>query len=172
MEQYRLLNTDGRVTEFTGVRLAHESSKRPDSLRWTEISLYRTEGGNYIVHKVGRSVVFHEEGKPCSSGEEIPASALDADSKACPRCGVPGFKSAVNAGHPMGPPNWTRRTVRREQDRHTVHVSTAAEGAVESAYTQDDDGTTYLTRPARFALQEASKHDASISQAFNVQKVD
>jgi hypothetical protein len=47
-----------RIT-FTGVLLSRASSKTHDRWRWTELALYRTDGGSYILEKIGASRVLH-----------------------------------------------------------------------------------------------------------------
>ena len=48
-----------RVITFDGDRLGHVTSWRSSAPRWTEMSLYRTEGGSFVLEKVGRSVMCH-----------------------------------------------------------------------------------------------------------------
>ena len=46
---------------FTGIEIAYESSKKPDgpsSSRWTEITLYRTDSGKYVVER--RALTIHQ----------------------------------------------------------------------------------------------------------------
>jgi hypothetical protein len=161
MLDYDLPSGDHRV-RFTGTILAQKSSKQGrDDLRWTEIEIYRTAAGNYIVHKVGRSVVVHKPDRDCTSGEPYNYRTFDAGVHACPRC-VPDLSQVV----PLAP------RLFRETDRHTVHVSETARGAVESCYTQDGDRVAYLTFPARSALHEAAQQDSDIRDAFLVQRVD
>lgn len=72
--------------EFEGVRLGSASTERDDSLRWTEIHIYRTEGGNYVIQRLGRSVVYHVSGKSCSRGREVAGVDLPDSSEPCDRC--------------------------------------------------------------------------------------
>ncbi len=44
-----------RKIEFTGVLLAETSSATPRKNRWSELRVYRTDGGNYIVERNGRT---------------------------------------------------------------------------------------------------------------------
>ena len=56
-------NTDLR---FSGVELAHVSSEKPDgpsSQRWTELTLYKTNSGKYVVQKIGVSILDGENDK-------------------------------------------------------------------------------------------------------------
>lgn len=43
-----------RTLTFTGVRLAH-SATRPRDGRWHEVEIFRTDDGQYVVHKMGGS---------------------------------------------------------------------------------------------------------------------
>lgn len=58
-QEYELLDSDTLVS-FTGVLLATASSKAAGKTRWSEISIYRTDSGKYIVHGVGKSTVRGE----------------------------------------------------------------------------------------------------------------
>jgi hypothetical protein len=161
MPNYDLPSGEHRVL-FTGTLLSKKSSQQGrDDLRWTEIEIYRTAAGKYIVHKVGRSVVVHKPERDCTSGEPYNHRTHDANIKGCPRC-APDLSQVV----PMAP------RLFRETDRHTVHVSETARGAVESCYTQDGDKVAYLTYPARAALHDAAQQDSAIREAFLVQRVD
>jgi hypothetical protein len=48
-----------RRIKFTGSLLARASSRAPDRWRWTSLALYRTDGGTYILEKIGASRVMH-----------------------------------------------------------------------------------------------------------------
>ena len=48
-----------RVLRFSGERVGHASSARHGAQRWSELTLYRTAGGEYILQKTGRSTVAH-----------------------------------------------------------------------------------------------------------------
>lgn len=75
------------VVAFSGWRLAHASTE-PDSRtpRWTEISIYKTTGGQYVVHTVGRSLVFHRHGGPCQRGVRTEYDELPDGAVGCRRC--------------------------------------------------------------------------------------
>lgn len=72
--------------EFEGTRLGSASTERDDSLRWTEIHIYRTEAGNYVIQRLGRSVVYHVTGKPCSRGQEVLGELIPNSSEPCETC--------------------------------------------------------------------------------------
>lgn len=46
-----------RVITFSGILLGEATSFAEGKLRWSEVAVYRTDGGKYIVEKVGRSLV-------------------------------------------------------------------------------------------------------------------
>ena len=97
MSRHRI--RDGRyVLDFDGDVLAAVTSERPDSPRWSELSVYKADG-QILLHKVGRSRVAHtpdcwrvrpempswleaeEEGKirrvPCSECRPIVGDQMD-----------------------------------------------------------------------------------------------
>lgn len=55
----RTVRDGQRVLRFQADVLAAASSHRPGVLRWSEIVIYRLAGGQYVISKVGRSVVAH-----------------------------------------------------------------------------------------------------------------
>lgn len=61
-----------RLLSFDGELLATASSRTPDRDRWTEMRIYRTSGGSYILEKVGRSIRLHMPG----CGDILPGKDL------------------------------------------------------------------------------------------------
>lgn len=55
----RTVRDGPRVFRFQADVLAAASSHRPGVLRWSEIVIYRLADGQYVISKVGRSVVAH-----------------------------------------------------------------------------------------------------------------
>lgn len=51
-----------RLIQFDGELLASVSSRNDGRDRWTEMRVYRTQGGSLILEKVGRSVRLHMPG--------------------------------------------------------------------------------------------------------------
>ena len=62
-----LIQTDtGSDLRFKGHEIAHVSSEKPDgpsSIRWTELTLYKTDSGKYVVQRVGVSLADGENDK-------------------------------------------------------------------------------------------------------------
>jgi EXLDI family protein len=61
---YRLERRGGFPVEFNGDLLADETSRQPGQPRWTEIRIYRTDTGRYVVESVGKSAYKHEKDWP------------------------------------------------------------------------------------------------------------
>lgn len=51
-----------RLLTFDGKLLAAISSREPGKDRWTEMSVFQTTGGSYILEKVGASIRLHMPG--------------------------------------------------------------------------------------------------------------
>lgn len=74
-----VIEDSAQAFEFDGVRLAGPVSSRLSPRtglprpRWLVMTLYRTQGGVYVLYRVNRSVVFHELEHPCDrSGKAAP----------------------------------------------------------------------------------------------------
>lgn len=57
MKSYRLQPTFGTrpAVEFSGTLVAQASTDRPEVNHWTEVSVYRTEGGSYVLEQIGKT---------------------------------------------------------------------------------------------------------------------
>jgi hypothetical protein len=77
---------------FTGHRLAHTSSRRTDDApRWTELSIYRTVSGKYIMVTEGKSLVYHYDAQSCRGGERVRNEDIDDYGIPCTSCKPPGL---------------------------------------------------------------------------------
>ena len=54
LDDFTLMDGDRQLT-FKGVLLGESSSHAPGKLRWSEIAIYRTVGGSYVVAGCGKS---------------------------------------------------------------------------------------------------------------------
>lgn len=91
-EYYEVGNDTGPAYSFNGRLLGHATTERRDSLRWTEIFIFKTDGGNFIVSRLGKSVVYHREDSECTNmGIPIKGHKIREDAEPCERCnpGVP-----------------------------------------------------------------------------------
>ena len=48
-----------RTLQFSGKLLGESSSYRPNSNRWIEFRLYRTQSGSYVLSRIGVSLIYH-----------------------------------------------------------------------------------------------------------------
>lgn len=89
-DYFEVRNDAGPTYSFTGKLLGHASTERGHSLRWTEIDIYKTAGGNYIVSRLGKSLVYHVADATCtSSGVPIRGGRIREDAEPCERCEPP-----------------------------------------------------------------------------------
>jgi hypothetical protein len=151
-----------RTLEFEGEHLAHSSSRKPESDRWVEFDLYRTERGTYILSRVGQSVVYHaidcfvvRRHKQSSA----PVAVLTEDSVPCTEC-VP-TTSLDNANE----------TVYPERAIHWAMSYQDAESVVEALAKYDDGGNRYFTHVSRALLRDASDHDPNLRASYLTERI-
>jgi hypothetical protein len=148
----RVLHDDGREQVFEGVRLGHGSSWEPHKLRWFEITIYKHVNGRYIVHKVGRTVVYHRptcatiDGRDDLQQVDEPAD----DREPCPKCN----------------PDATNDPVLLERDKHYVLESDSVQGMIESLHHTDDRQIRRMAAAARAALRFARERDEAIMEVY------
>jgi hypothetical protein len=146
-----------RPVTFVGWMVADADSQGGGDPRWTELALYRTTSGKYVLEKIGRSDVFHSvRCKRRSKGIQVDSleAALkgeDVDPRdryvQCEQC-RPGYDEAP---------------VYVERDISSIAVYADAQQAVDALFRKDGDNMRYLSRVARELLDEAAKADQDIS---------
>lgn len=145
-----------RTLQFSGSLLGESSSWRPDSLRWIEFQLYKTESGSYIISRVGVSVVYH--GAACELvskyklNEATPDDLRD-DAAPCREC----------------IPSRSLPFVFPEKDRTWAHVTDRADDVIDAMYKQDQSGNLYLTNVAKRLLEKASSRDDQLEIAYRLE---
>lgn len=151
---------DGKRTlEFEGTLLAHSSSQS-NSGRWIEFFLYKTTGGTYILHRIGKSYIVHSN--TCHlvkkySIKDKPNTLLQPWHVRCEDC-WPSFSSPFLCF---------------EEDRHWTLRTEEAESVVDSLYKTDPQtGASYLTRVAAQLVEEAAEKDEEISAAYYVEFIE
>lgn len=143
-------DTLGQTVMFDGVQLGFSTTEESlDTHRWTEVTIYRTAAGAYVVCKAGLSRIVHAYGSNCSSTARTVDATYD-DAIACVKC---------------QPDLINDELFLEEVDRSYVHVSATPSGVIESLYSTDANGVTYMTTTARRALRQASAADADLSRA-------
>ena len=75
METYTVQDDD-RTIEFEGECLGRASSAEAHKPRWIELAMYRTRGGTYITHGIGRSSVRGERDRPWVQRNDDAAGAV------------------------------------------------------------------------------------------------
>jgi hypothetical protein len=144
---------------FEGRHLANSSSKRPGSARWIEFDLYKTEGGKYVLSRVGVSYVYHSVVCPLVSRyglHEAHTTDLSGSAVPCEECD----------------PDDTDPVVFPESFRYWTLVAEEPDAILDALYKEDHNGARYLTRVAERLLQEAAAQDADIDMVYRFEYID
>lgn len=164
--EQRFETKDGpRNITFVGWKLGEASSAPTGDqpARWTELRLFFTQGGQYVIEKVGCSDVFHNESCPTEPGkprrgkrwnnlwDAIPADLQDeyADTEdifvPCEKCS-PDFDDE---------PVWV------EKDIYSTALYSTPQEVLEALYRPDtrNSSAKYLSRVARSLLDQAIERD-------------
>lgn len=88
MSDHFILTDRHQEVEFSGKRLGSASTEKDDSVRWTEIHLYLTDGGNYVIERLGQSLVYHLTKTECDKGTGmlVKGKHIHQESEPCDRC--------------------------------------------------------------------------------------
>lgn len=152
--EYRV--QDGsRTLTFEGELISESSSARDGAPRWTELALYKTASGKYIVTQIGRSVVLHD--------------------KNCPRIQSNGLKTFLTAHPDEDPDDWTLDEcipeeydlgdIVVEETRRWTAVTESPAAAIECLY-KTRDGARSLSWLANMLFEQAAMKDRGIADAF------
>lgn len=153
------------VIEFEGDLIAEATTERPNDPRWTEINIYRTTGGSYVIHRVGRSVVYHLHGSECNYGIATAGAKLPRDAEPCPTC------------KPASPEELFQEDLfDLEIDIHSAEVCTAVELPQRLTHKKVNRSTgqeeRFMSSVSRRALQGALDADPGLASAvMNVRRV-
>jgi hypothetical protein len=152
--------------EFNGLLIAEASTERVDDPRWTEIQIYRTDGGQYVVHRVGRSVVYHVADGPCNFGVTTLGARLPEDAEPCrPRNKRFGRSCEPPArDDPHFDPD---AAYEMELDLHSADVCSATE--VPRRLSQSRGGTESMSSVSHRALRVAIETDPDLRAALTAQ---
>lgn len=146
---------DGIVTlKFNGTKLAESSSRFVNKPRWVEFQLFKTYGGQYVLARIGISVIYHTEKCAVVSRNklsQVNGEDLSAVYTPCEKCN-PSL---------LGPDG-----VYPETPRYWAQASEKPQGVIDALIQYDNNGTRYLTNVAKELLEDASKYDEKIRQAF------
>ena len=149
-----------RLISFRGKLTAEVSSERPGASRWQELRLFRTDGGSYVLEKVGRSVLTHMPGCPRIIGK------------------LPRFQEAYPGGDPEDgfwyddcvPETYDFPQLLVEEDRFWAIIAEEPDQIVEALY-RKKQGSRQLPRISLDLLEQAAKEDPAIGDAYLVEKI-
>jgi hypothetical protein len=147
-----------RTLQFNGLQLGKSSSHRRGSTRWIEFELYRTESGQYVLSRVGVSLVFHGAACPLVKRYgllELSASDLHRDALPCEECN----------------PTDEAEMVFPEKYRYWAQVSEDPDAVLDALYKYDQGGARYLTNVAQRLLEDASEQDERIEKVYRVEMI-
>lgn len=148
-----------RTLQFEGTELGHTTSERRDSTRWVEFTLYVTNGGSYILSRVGQSLLYHDPRCDVVARNglaSIPQDTLTPGHVPCPDCSPVLDRLAE---------------VCPEVPRYRAIVSDTAEGLMEELYRYDEAGVRYMTTVAQRLLEQASEVDARLRAAYQTETI-
>jgi hypothetical protein len=151
---------DGNRTLYVdGELLSSSTSYRTGSTRWIEFRLYKTVGNQYVLSRVGVSIVYH--GAACSlvanyNLEESPYEELTSEHLPCERCS----------------PDSSAPIVFPEKNRYWAQVSEHPSAVLDALYKYDDNGARYLTNVAQRLLENASKVDKEVANIYRFEIIE
>lgn len=152
---------ESRVVRFTGQELASISTSRPGAPRWTEMVLYHTDSGRYVLSKIGRSMVVHMPG--CSAVIQRLNRFVDEYPAAEPHVIGVDFHACV-------PEPYNLDDLLIEKTRYWALVAEDPTAVVEALHT-NNDGIRQLPRMSASLLEQASGVDPDIAQVFRTERV-
>jgi len=148
-----------RLLSFEGELLGTISSRRGDP-RWTEMTLYRTAKGQYILEKVGRSVMMHMPGCSEIIGD-IPRFQTEH----------PGDDPDVGyVYHGCVPEEYDFTRLLVENNRYWATVVDDPEKIVEALYRRRK-GTRHMPRIGLDLLEQVSLKDPSFGDSWRVEYI-
>ena len=144
-----------RIT-FDGDLLARASSKRPGVWRWTDLALYRTTGGTYILEKIGASRVTHTRDCP-EVVEDLPRfqevyPGEDPD-------------DSEFEYHDCVPDVYDFPSLLVEKDRHWAQISEDPVSVIKSLMRYRAN-SRWLPRTSTQLLERAAELDAGVRDAY------
>jgi hypothetical protein len=162
-QTFKVRDGQTRIIEFDGQRLGEVSSRRSQAPRWTELRLYRTDAGVYVLEKVGASVVVHAPGcsdilNPLPRFQEMHPGADPSDGTwwFCERCGDLAVRDI------------TKLLV--ESNRYWAIIAEDPAQIVDSLYRRKN-GARSMPRMSLDLLDEAGRCDPTILDSFKAEFV-
>ena len=164
--QYQL-NDGSRHVIFKGIQIAYLSSERPGVSRWTDMAMFKTVGGSYIVNRIGVSAIAHHIDCHHITNKHLPSvfethedEIAIEDRDPCPVC-KPDIARLL-AEDPA--------SLKIEKDRHWAAVASSAPAIIESLQTTKA-GVKSLSSLATGLIEMAAIYDQDISTAMRAMVV-
>lgn len=149
-----------RTLKFDGVRLASSTSKKPDSVRWVDFSLYLTEGGAYVLERIGQSDVFHTMACKTVENSKLrydPNDVLLHRHVECEIC--------------LPDPDYD--TVVIEKPRYFALVTESPADVLDALHKRNrTNSTRYMTYVSQKLIEEAAKHDKRLEREYLTEYID
>ena len=121
--------------------------------RWVEFEVYAMADASWLIHRIGKSVIYHRADTSCTTRTGVPSGSpagvddLPDDAMPCPRC-LPAYPDEL----PDGP-----GTVRFEFPRHTWDSCPTPELAAAKLTTirsRDGTVTVHMSDPVADLLRQ------------------
>lgn len=134
--------------------------------RWVEFEVYAQRDGGWLIHRIGRSNIYHRADTSCTtrtgrqSGDLASIDQLPDDAMPCPRC-EPPFPQDL----PEGP-----GTVRYEFPRHTWDACPTPELVREKLTTirsRDGSVTVHMSDPVADLLRQLARRYPEFEDVAN-----
>jgi hypothetical protein len=151
---------DGNRTLYVdGELLGSSTSYRHGSTRWIEFKLYKTISGQYVLSRIGVSIVYH--GAACGlvinyNLQEMSRENLELNSIPCERCS----------------PDGSIELIFPEKNRYWAQVSEQPSAVLDALYKYDDNGARYLTNVAQRLLEDSAKKDKNIADVYRFEIIE
>lgn len=173
-EEIRLRDQLGRLRPFMGTVLrlpdgspVHYSTREPGKVRWVEMTVYEHHDGGYVLHRLGKSLVFHAHDretqarrgrcKKVPTWKELSFRQLPDDAVPCRDCLPPDELEEGVASY-----YWF------EQDRPMLDRCLEPASLI-TVLTERRPGSRveYLSEPAQEILALAAKADEAIHSVYH-----
>jgi hypothetical protein len=152
-----------RPVDVHGRRIGFGTSKRPDSLAWAEIEIYKLADGGYLTHRVGYSLTYHTADTNClvrggdQKGDPAGIDDLPDDAEPCDICRPPDPEDLPDDA-----------VIRYEFPRHTFDNCETPDDVVERLTVirhRDHSKSVRFSGPVKEALKDAAENDPAFRRS-------
>lgn len=148
-----------RRIRFKGRMIGKASTQRENGgPRWTDITIYRTVAGQYVIQREGVSLVYHRADSSCRGGELVTNSEITEESVPCATCRPPDLDALDDLRDLDADPSMYRREV-------TMSSADVAEDPSKIVTILTYQGR--LTTVATDAIKRAIKNDEKLDGIFD-----